>query len=84
VCRDINATPQVAQNTTRNSGSAIDGRTTMHIGYEISQRERKRIEQCSGWRKVIGPIRQVVVVQGLTTVDQLLTVKIRTLRCDGL
>ena len=55
----------------------------MHIGYEISQRERKRIEQCSGWRKVIGPIRQVVV-QGLAMVDHVLTVKIRTLRCDGL
>lgn len=47
-CRDINVTPHVAQNTTRNGGSAIDGRPTRHIGYEISQRKRKRIEQCFG------------------------------------
>ena len=71
-CRDINVTPHVAQNSTRNGGSAIDGRTTRHFGYEISQRKRKRIEQCFGWGKVIGPIRQVMV-QGLDKVNQLLT-----------
>lgn len=47
-CRELNVTPHVAQNTNRNGGSAIDGRTTRHIGYEISQRKRKRIEQCFG------------------------------------
>ena len=52
--------------------SAIDGRTTRHVGYEVSQRKRKRIEQCFGWGKVIGPIRQVMV-HGLDKVDQLLT-----------
>jgi transposase len=71
-CRDINVTPHVAQNTRRNGGSAIDGRTTRHAGYEISQRKRKRIEQCFGWGKLIGPMRQVMV-QGLDKVDQLLT-----------
>ena len=71
-CREINVTPHVAQNTTRNGGSAIDARTTRHDGYEISQRKRKRIEQCFGWGKVIGPIRQVMA-QGLGRVDQLLT-----------
>ena len=71
-CRDINVTPHVAQNTRRNGGSAIDGRTTRHVGYEISQRKRKRIEQCFGWGKLIGPMRQVMV-QGLDKVDQLLT-----------
>ena len=71
-CRDINVTPHVAQNTNRNGGSAIDARTTRHVGYEISQRKRKCIEQCFGWGKVIGPIRQVMV-QGLDKVDQLLT-----------
>lgn len=60
-CRDINVTPHVAQNTARNGGSAIDGRTTRHIGYELSQRKRKRIEQCFGWGEVIGPMRQVMV-----------------------
>src|SRR5664280_2845887 len=67
-CRDINVTPHVSQNTRRNGGSAIDGRTTRHVGYEISQRKRKRIEQCFGWGKLIGPMRQVMV-QGLDKVD---------------
>jgi hypothetical protein len=71
-CREINVTPHVAQNTTRNGGSAIDARTTRHAGYEVSQRKRKRIEQCFGWGKVIGPMRQVMV-QGLDKVDQVLT-----------
>ena len=71
-CRDINVTPHVAQHTTRNGGSAIDGRTTRHAGYEISQRKRKTIEQCFGWGKLIGPMRQVMV-RGLDKVDQLLT-----------
>lgn len=70
--RTIKVTPHVAQNTKRNGGSAIDARTTRHPGYEVSQRKRKRIEQCFGWGKVIGPIRQVMV-QGLDKVDQLLT-----------
>jgi transposase len=71
-CREIGVTPHVAQNMNRTGGSAIDGRTTRHVGYAISQRKRKCIEQCFGWGKVIGPIRQVMV-QGLDKVDQLLT-----------
>ena len=71
-CREINVTPHVAQNTRRIGGSAIDARTTRHPGYEISQCKRKRIEQCFGWGKLIGPMRQVMV-QGLDKVDQLLT-----------
>ena len=71
-CRAIGVTPHVAQNTGRRGGSAIDERTTRHPGYEISQRKRKCIEQCFGWGKVIGPMRQVMV-QGLDKVDQLLT-----------
>ena len=71
-CREINATPHVAQNTARIGGSAIDGRVTTHAGYAVSQRKRKRIEQCFGWGKTIGGIRQVMV-QGLDRVDQLLT-----------
>jgi hypothetical protein len=71
-CRENNVTPHVAQNTTRVGGSAIDGRTTRHSGYAISQRKRKCIEQCFGWGKLIGPMRQVMV-RGLDKVDQLLT-----------
>lgn len=71
-CRTINVTPHVAQNTARAGGSAIDGRTTRHEGYASSQRKRKCIEQCFGWGKLIGPLRQVMV-KGLDKVDQLLT-----------
>jgi transposase len=71
-CRDLNVTPHVAQNTKRSGGSAIDGRTTRHPGYAVSQRKRKCIEQCFGWGKLIGPMRQVMV-HGLDKVDQLLT-----------
>ena len=71
-CRERNITPHVAQNTQRRGGSAIDARTTRHAGYEASQRRRKCIEQCFGWGKLIGPIRQLMV-RGLDKVDQLLT-----------
>jgi hypothetical protein len=37
----------------------------------------KRVEQCFGWGKLIGPIRQVMV-QGLDRVDQLLTLTMAT------
>jgi hypothetical protein len=47
-CREVNVTPHVAQNTARNGGSAIGGRTTRHAGYEVSLRKRKCIQQCFG------------------------------------
>jgi hypothetical protein len=50
--RGLNVTPHVAQNTT-NRHSAIDGRTTRHDGYEISQRKRKRVEEVFGWMKTV-------------------------------
>jgi transposase len=50
--RSMNATPHVAQNTNGRS-SAIDGRTTRHAGYAISQRIRKRIEEAIGWIKTV-------------------------------
>lgn len=58
-CRNVHATPHVAQNTTRRGGSAIDARTTRHGGYAISQRTRKRIEECFGWMKTIALMRKV-------------------------
>lgn len=54
----MNITPHVAQNNTRRS-SAIDGRTTRHGGYALSQQKRKRVEQSFGWMKVIGMLRKV-------------------------
>jgi transposase len=58
-CRNLKVTPQVAQNTKRSGGSAIDGRTTRHSGYEVSQKKRKRIEECFGWLKTIALMRNV-------------------------
>lgn len=71
-CREMKVTPHVARNTRRSGGSAIDARTTRHGGYAVSQRRRKCIEQCFGWGKTIGQIRQVMV-RGLEKVDQLFT-----------
>lgn len=68
-CRRRRVTPHVASNDTRVGGSAIDGRTTRHPGYAISQTIRKRIEEHFGWGKTIGRIRQTVY-RGLKRVDQ--------------
>jgi len=51
--RQLNATPHVAQNTS-NRSSAIDGRTTRHVGYGLSQILRKRVEEIFGWGKSVG------------------------------
>jgi transposase len=58
-CRHLKVTPHVAQNVNRNGGSAVDGRTTRHDGYAISQKKRKRIEECFGWLKTIALMRKV-------------------------
>jgi len=58
-CRHMHVTPHVAQNVKRRGGSAIDNRTTRHEGYSISQRKRKRIEECFGWLKTIALMRKV-------------------------
>src|ERR1700681_1876181 len=58
-CRNLKVTPHVAQNLERPGGSSIDARTTQHAGYAISQRTRKRIEECCGWRKTIALLRKV-------------------------
>jgi transposase len=50
--RAMKVTPHVAQNTNGRS-SAIDGRTTRHAGYAVSQRIRKRIEEAFGWIKTV-------------------------------
>lgn len=56
--RSQNVTPHVARNVNRPGGSAIDGRTTRHESYTISQRIRKRVEEPFGWGKEVGSLRQ--------------------------
>ena len=54
--RATGATPHVAAKT---KCSAIDGSTTHHPGYGVSQRVRKRIEEVFGWMKTVGLLRKL-------------------------
>ena len=55
--RQACVTPHVAQKVRH---SAIDGRTTRHHGYALSQKRRKKIEEPFGWAKTVGGIAQTV------------------------
>lgn len=57
--RDLGFTPHVAQQLTERRRSGVDGRTTRHEGYQVSQRRRKMIEESFGWAKVIGLLRKL-------------------------
>jgi len=48
----------VTQNTS-NRSSAIDGHTTRHPAYLVSQQKRKLIEQVFGWLKTVGLLRKL-------------------------
>ena len=69
--REMKVTPHVAQNNTKRR-SAINGRTTQHAGYAISQKKRKRIEESFGWMKTIGMLKKVKL-RGLEKVSWLFT-----------
>jgi transposase len=56
--RRMNILPHVAQKSERNRSGIIDGRSTRHRGYLISQRKRKIIEEVFGWLKTIGLMRK--------------------------
>jgi transposase len=55
--RLVQVTPHVAQHTS-NRSSAIDRRTTRHVGYGMSQWKRKRVEEIFGWLKTVGLLRK--------------------------
>ena len=57
-------TPHVAQKA---KSSAIDGRTTRHAGYAVSQRKRKLVEEAFAWAKTIAGCAKVKV-RGLARV----------------
>src|SRR5579883_1129634 len=61
-CRERNVTPHVSQNITERRGSNIDARTTRTIGYAISQRIRKRVEEVFGWIKTVGNFRKTRLI----------------------
>jgi len=72
--RNLGVTPHVAQNITAHRGSNIDGRTTRHDGYRISQTIRKRIEEVNGWIKEVGGMAQTKH-RGLARVGWMFTLK---------
>jgi len=58
--RQMGATPHVAQNAAPGwRRSSIDGRTTRYLGYALSQRKRKLVEQSFGWMKTVGGLRKL-------------------------
>ena len=85
--RGLGVTPHVAQKV---RFSAIDGRTTRHAGYLVSQRKRKLVEQVFGWMKTVGGLRQLRH-RGRALVDWIVTftaaaynlVRIRKLTATG-
>ena len=56
--RERSVTPHVAQQITHHRGSMLDGRTTRHPGYSVSQRCRKKVEEIFGWMKTVGGFRK--------------------------
>jgi transposase len=57
--RQMHITPHVAQNEFGYGGTAIDARTTRHVGYRLSHRQRKLIEQAFGWLKTVALFRKL-------------------------
>lgn len=55
--REREVAPHIARIEGR-STPGLDGRTTRHGGYAVSQRKRKRIEEIFGWMKTVGGLRK--------------------------
>ena len=67
--REMCVTPHVARKVKH---SAIDGRTTRHASYAVSQRKRKLVEEAFGWAKTIAGLAKVKV-RGLLRVREKFT-----------
>lgn len=57
--RWLSLSPHVARDISGTRGSTIDGRTTRHPGYAVSQRRRKMVEEVFGWMKTVGLMRKL-------------------------
>lgn len=66
---EIGVVAHVAQNTSGRR-SAVPDEIVASTGYAVSMQRRKLIEQCFGWAKTVGCIRQVMV-RGLKRVNQI-------------
>lgn len=56
-CRRRGIAPHIARIDGRKT-PGLDGRTTRHRSYAISQRKRKRVEEIFGWLKTYGGLRK--------------------------
>jgi transposase len=56
-CREHGIRPHVAEVKDRKV-AGLDGRTTRRLGYQTSQKLRKRVEEIFGWAKEIGGLRR--------------------------
>ena len=58
--RRLGFTPHVSPNRHRTRPhSFVDGRTTRHPGFLVSQRKRKLVEEGFGWQKCVGLLRKL-------------------------
>jgi transposase len=57
--RRLKVTPHIQQHQNHRRRSHLDGRTTRHPGYDLSLRNRKRIEHIFGWLKTTALMRKV-------------------------
>jgi hypothetical protein len=70
-CRHPRVTPHAAQNYARPGGTP-SMREHVAPGYQISQRKRKRIEECFGWLRTVAQLRKVRH-RGVCRVDWIFT-----------
>jgi transposase len=57
--RELKVTPHISQHESERRSSNLDGRTTRHAGYQISVKQRKRIEHIFGWLKTTALMRRL-------------------------
>lgn len=60
-CRKAGVALHIAAKRTC-SALALDGRTTLHAGYKTSLNVRKRIEEAFCWRKTVGGLRKIKLI----------------------
>ena len=66
--RQCGIAPHIAQIKNRKMPGLLDGRTTRHGSYALSQRKRKRVEEIFGWMKTYGGLRRTML-RGLARVQ---------------
>jgi transposase len=57
--RELRVTPHVNKHESERRRSNLDGRTTRHAGYQISLKQRQRIEHIFGWLKTTALMRKL-------------------------